>query len=43
MTVVDEETEQSIRELIRKLINETEAEMNKLLQDPAAITENNEN
>ena len=43
MTVVDEETEQSIRELIRKLIKETEAEMNKLLQNPAAITENNEN
>ena len=43
MTVVDEETEQSIRELIRKLIRETEAEMNKLLQNSGAITENNEN
>lgn len=39
MTVVDEETEQSIRELIRKLIRETEAEMNDLLQNPTSATE----
>ena len=41
MTAVDKETEQSIREYIRKLIEKTEAEMNDLLQNPSSVTENN--